>query len=666
MENSKMSDKMRWRYGDTNPVVAAVDAATAIEIGDLVFQDTDDAKPASLQSDQGSEPLNQELFAGRFLGVAMQRSREGDTNPIRGRHDGRFRVRLSQPRLGTGRVGRHRRKHRRRRALGPAGRLRRGRQPGRRPHCQAVSGSRRKRADRHPFDRDDRRSLRHHGITPNRSTRKGSHRLQPVRLEPPPNPDPRIPTPEPRTPNPKPRTPNPESQTPNPESRIPDPEPRIPNPKPRIPNPGPRIPNPEPSPETPPVSTIKYRELRRRYELDGPCKTVKHLSEALAAGDLRPEDFSLRDLAEGLVPDGHAWVRSMDPRTSDGVRVLEASDGVDVTAFLNVAGQVIYSKILAGYTQEAFVISRLVDTIPTRLDGEKIPGIGRLRDEVEEVHPGMPYPNVGFGEDYIETPSTAKRGLIVPVTREAIFFDRTNLVLSRAAEVGELLGLNKEKRLVDLVIGATNNYKWKGTAYDTYYADADGGPWVNALADNELVDWTDVDNAEQLFAEIVDPNTGEPVLVKATTVLVMPAYRCAAHPRVQRRRDSIYRHRCRHDDRCREPVGQLSGGGKPSGLSSRRRVRRGDRRRPQMVVPRRLQKGVCLHGELADHGHAVADGQRGRFQPGRPRAVQSQRTRRRRRAQPALRRQIHRPGGIAVGAALRGGPITAPPSVAAR
>ena len=41
-----MTDKMRWRYGDTNPVVAAVDAATAIEIGDLLWQDTDDAKPA--------------------------------------------------------------------------------------------------------------------------------------------------------------------------------------------------------------------------------------------------------------------------------------------------------------------------------------------------------------------------------------------------------------------------------------------------------------------------------------------------------------------------------------------------------------------------------------------------------------------------------------------
>jgi hypothetical protein len=271
--------------------------------------------------------------------------------------------------------------------------------------------------------------------------------------------------------------------------------------------------------------TLKYRELKRRYDLDGADQTVSHLSEALHEGHLRPEDFSIRDLAEALVPDGREWVRLLDPRSAGGVSVVESSDGVDVTAFLNITGQVIYSKIMEAYTQEAFVVSKLVDTIPTRLDGEKIPGISRVADEIDEVGPGMPYPHLGFGEDYIETPSTTKRGFIVPVTKEAIFFDRTHLVLTRAAEVGEVLGLNKEKRLIDLVIGVTNNYKWKGTTYNTYQA---ATPWINTLATNELVDWTNIDKAEQLFADILDPNTGEPVLVRGATVLVMPAYRLAA------------------------------------------------------------------------------------------------------------------------------------------
>jgi hypothetical protein len=271
--------------------------------------------------------------------------------------------------------------------------------------------------------------------------------------------------------------------------------------------------------------TLKYRELKRRYELDGAEQTVRHLSEALQEGHLQPHDFSIRDLAEALVPDGREWVRMLDPRSAGSVSVTEAGDAVDVTAFLNITGQVIYSKIMEAYHQEAFVVSKLVDTIPTRLDGEKIPGIARVADAVEEVAAGMPYPHLGFGEDYIETPSTTKRGFIVPVTKEAIFFDRTHLVLSRASEVGEVLGLNKEKRLIDLVIGVTNNYKWKGVSYNTYQTST---PWVNSLGTNELVDWTNVDKAEQLFAEILDPNTGEPVLVRGTTVLVMPAYRFAA------------------------------------------------------------------------------------------------------------------------------------------
>lgn len=78
-----MANTMRWRYGETNPVMLPVDSTTVIEIGDLVYLDTDDAKPASAQADQGTEAANQELFHDKFAGVAMQQSRSGDTQPIR-------------------------------------------------------------------------------------------------------------------------------------------------------------------------------------------------------------------------------------------------------------------------------------------------------------------------------------------------------------------------------------------------------------------------------------------------------------------------------------------------------------------------------------------------------------------------------------------------------
>ena len=69
-----MANTMRWRYGDTSPVMLAVDAATVIEIGDMVYLDTDDAKPASAQADQGTESGNQQLFHDLFAGMSMQRT----------------------------------------------------------------------------------------------------------------------------------------------------------------------------------------------------------------------------------------------------------------------------------------------------------------------------------------------------------------------------------------------------------------------------------------------------------------------------------------------------------------------------------------------------------------------------------------------------------------
>ena len=42
-----MTNVMRYRYGEENPRLFAVDSSTVIEIGDLLWLDTDDVKPAS-------------------------------------------------------------------------------------------------------------------------------------------------------------------------------------------------------------------------------------------------------------------------------------------------------------------------------------------------------------------------------------------------------------------------------------------------------------------------------------------------------------------------------------------------------------------------------------------------------------------------------------------
>jgi hypothetical protein len=262
----------------------------------------------------------------------------------------------------------------------------------------------------------------------------------------------------------------------------------------------------------------------RGYQLDAQ-RCTRELREALRRGSegepggVRMEEVSLRSLAEDCL--GYQAVNDLfDPRReASRSQLREAESAVDSTGFSNITGQLIINRVMDSFTNEAFVASGMVPSVATRLNGEKIPGIGGITDPNNAnadnltVKEGMPYPHAGFSEDYIETPATTKRGLIVPVTREAIFFDRTGLVARRASEVGEILGLNKEKRLLDAIAGLVSLYKWKGTTYQTYYQGVDNANWENHLDGNQLSDWTDIDGVETLFAKMLDPNTSEPIVM---------------------------------------------------------------------------------------------------------------------------------------------------------
>ena len=269
------------------------------------------------------------------------------------------------------------------------------------------------------------------------------------------------------------------------------------------------------------MAFVKGRELKRRYELDGADKTCCHLREAIQEKHLKASDFSIKDLAENLVPDGREWVANMDPRYKGSASVMEAAGAVDSSAFSNITGQIVYSAILDAHDDPSFIGDQLATTVPTTLSGEKFPGISGIGDESDTIDEGMPYPLAGVSQSYIETPETDKRGMIVPVTKEAIFFDRTNLVLKRCSDVGRWLGVNKEKRIIDIATGQTNNWKKDGTAYNTYYASGGHGKVNQHVA--VLTDFTDINAAEQLFNALTDWDTGEPISVIPTTLLIPQA-----------------------------------------------------------------------------------------------------------------------------------------------
>lgn len=262
---------------------------------------------------------------------------------------------------------------------------------------------------------------------------------------------------------------------------------------------------------------VNHKKLRREYEAakrDGtPGRFYADLSEALKEGHLKIEDFSVRQLFEEFVPDGREVVDSWNPRSGGGgVMLMEASSAVQTGVFSNITGQVIYTRMLEGYKAEGLVFSGIVPNVPTKFSGERLPGITNIGDEAEVVDEQQPFPQAGVSEDYIDTPATTKRGMIIGLTKEAIFFDRTNMLIPQCQQVGEYLGLNKEKRIIDAYIDQNTTayrYKWKGTSYGTYQSST---PWVNVKTSNALVDWTSVDALEQVIAAIRDPYTNEPIL----------------------------------------------------------------------------------------------------------------------------------------------------------
>lgn len=267
------------------------------------------------------------------------------------------------------------------------------------------------------------------------------------------------------------------------------------------------------------------RDLAKQVHAKGDAVVCEMLEQSIESGDIKPEEFSIRELYEELVPDGYEAVQMLNPGRR-GRHHLQEADAVKSTAFANITGQIVYSTVMQSFADEAFVFSAVVPTEQTDLSGEKIPGIGGLGDLNEAVGEAQDYPVLTLSQDWIRTPETVKRGGIVPVTREAVFFDRTGLVLQQANRVGHYMGLNKETRIIDCVIDentTAHRYVRRDTAMGATYGDNSGAhDFDNLQASSALLDYTDIELLELLLAAITDPNTGAPVMVQAKHLVVTP------------------------------------------------------------------------------------------------------------------------------------------------
>lgn len=279
------------------------------------------------------------------------------------------------------------------------------------------------------------------------------------------------------------------------------------------------------------MPSINYKKLCENYRAQGPA-APRRFRESLLEGKFALQDISIAALFRECFGSDAFAALSRPLGNAEMRRIWEANDPVLTTDFSNISGQIIYNAIMDAYAVFPATITSLVRTVQTQFDGEKIAGINQIGDQAAIVEEAAEYSKQKVTEDWINTPSTVKRGMIVQLTREAIFFDRTGVLIQRASDVGTWMAQNKEKRIINAVIAAGDStaasaYNWKGAPYETYgdgtIGAAPDAQWTNIVAANPLQDYRSLDAALGLFEQMTDPYTGEPAVYLPNTILVTHA-----------------------------------------------------------------------------------------------------------------------------------------------
>jgi hypothetical protein len=259
-------------------------------------------------------------------------------------------------------------------------------------------------------------------------------------------------------------------------------------------------------------------QIGRRIAEDKFCRQFIALLES---GKLKPDSVSLRGLWEGLVGPAEETLM-LGQRMTNKLHYVHMREETGSTAFPKVTGALIAAKVIEGYNlPNSMIGDELVEPMASRLKTETITGFNAVEGPLD-VEEGEEYQDSSIGEKYVTT-TAQKRGRIISLTEELIFFDQTGQVTRRAMRLGEKARLDRENRIIKGVTGADANvYKPSGTAttlYSTGHA--------NLKASNALVDWTDIDGVMQTVAAQTDEN-GDKIVVVPDILLVGWAKRFTA------------------------------------------------------------------------------------------------------------------------------------------
>lgn len=273
---------------------------------------------------------------------------------------------------------------------------------------------------------------------------------------------------------------------------------------------------------------MRTQSLRTLVSNYGPQNAGAAIIEAVNAPNpedrIDPGDVSIRELWEAFM--GPVGVTLQF--ASRGGQVLTApSDVLEApmtsTMFTDITQELLGREVIAGYEMPGLIGDQLVSNYPSRTLNEKLPGF-TSSEGPDTVLEGEEYPySKGIGAKYVGTDVALKKGRIIQITEEAIYFDQTGILLERGKGIGEKAALTREKTILSAVFGVVSPYYPSGTQDAAYFEAAGVGQKGNLLV-NPFVDWQALETSRRAFAGRVD-SEGDPIIIRATDIVVPDALR---------------------------------------------------------------------------------------------------------------------------------------------
>ncbi len=271
---------------------------------------------------------------------------------------------------------------------------------------------------------------------------------------------------------------------------------------------------------------ISYVNLATLVRKHGSVVVTEQLKKSIKNKEIAPGAFDLSMLAR-------AYLQEKFQRMSLGEsEMILREESIDSSQFNTINQAILSALVMEGYGEvDGGVFDQLCTTVPSKLKREFIPGISMPTDNAFEITEGMPFPESNVNENYVQTNTTKHFGLMLKLTFSAVFFDRTNLLLKQAKQMGEGLAYFKLQNLLRYVLGIHTvaggkvPFSWKGQTYDIFQAST---PWVNTKTTNALVDYTDIELAALAASVNNDPNTGRPIMFRPKVLLVPTALEMTA------------------------------------------------------------------------------------------------------------------------------------------